>query len=133
MVEDTEQDSTLEQAIAEFNQQEFYACHDILEAIWMDAFHPDKAFYQGLLQIAVGLYHLTRLNWRGAVILLGEGISRLRHYQPSYMNIEVSELIIDSAELLARLQNTGADNIANFWQSLESGTADLKLPKIRRY
>ncbi|NEQ23504.1 MAG: DUF309 domain-containing protein, partial [Microcoleus sp. SIO2G3] len=29
------------QGVEQFNQQEFYACHDTLEALWMEAFEPD--------------------------------------------------------------------------------------------
>ena len=57
------------EGIEQFNHQEFYACHDTLEALWMEADEPEKKFYQGILQIAVALYHLGNLNWRGAVIL----------------------------------------------------------------
>ena len=72
------------QGIDEFNRQQFYACHDTLEALWMESAEPEKTFYQGILQIAVACYHLENNNWRGAVILLGEGVRRLQHYQPDY-------------------------------------------------
>ncbi|MDY7012991.1 MAG: DUF309 domain-containing protein, partial [Cyanobacteriota bacterium] len=61
-----------QQGVEEFNRQEFYTCHDTLEALWMDSTEPDKTFYQGILQIAVGCYHLGNSNWHGAVTLLGE-------------------------------------------------------------
>ena len=34
------------QAVEQFNQEQFYACHDTLEAIWMEAPQPQKTFYQ---------------------------------------------------------------------------------------
>jgi uncharacterized protein len=92
------------EGVEQFNQQEFYVCHDTLEAIWMEAMEPQRTFYQGVLQIAVALYHLGNDNLRGAVILLGEGINRLRRYQPSYAEVDVSALVTQSAELLALLQ-----------------------------
>jgi uncharacterized protein len=92
------------QGIDEFNRREYYACHDTLEALWMDSVEPDKKFYQGVLQIAVGCYHLHNHNWKGAVILLGEGIGRLPYYQPVYEGIDVSGLIRDSTNLLHLLQ-----------------------------
>lgn len=100
------------QAVEQFNHQEFYACHDTLEALWMEAVEPDKAFYQGILQLAVALYHLSNHNWRGAVILLGEGSNRLNRYQPSYSAIEVTTLLAQSLELLKTLQHTGAEQVA---------------------
>jgi uncharacterized protein len=90
--------------VEQFNQQQFYACHDTLEAIWMEAMEPQRTFYQGILQIAVALYHLGNANLRGATILLGEGSNRLRRYQPIYAEVDVTALVTQSAELLSRLQ-----------------------------
>ena len=102
------------QGIEQFNSQEFYACHDTLEALWMEAGEPEKRFYQGILQIAVALYHLGNQNWRGAVILLGEGINRLSYYQPIYAGIAVEELLGQSAKLLSALQQAGPEKVADF-------------------
>ncbi|NEP09155.1 MAG: DUF309 domain-containing protein [Symploca sp. SIO2C1] len=128
------------QGVEQFNQQEFYACHDTLEALWMEALEPQKRFYQGILQIAVGCYHLGNLNWQGAVILLGEGIGRLRGYQPVYEGIDVAELLIQSVQLLQALQETGPEQVADFVKQLESLPANAsgdistnsvtRLPKI---
>lgn len=119
------------QAIAEFNSRDFYACHDTLEALWMEAGEPEKRFYQGILQISVALYHLGNQNWRGAVILLGEGISRLSYYQPSYAGIAVENLLQQSAKLLNALQQAGSERVAEFLPLLNGGeVADLQLPCI---
>lgn len=126
------------QAIEEFNAQDFYACHDTLEVLWMDAVPLDKQFYQGVLQIAVSLYHLGNLNWRGAAILLGEGISRLVEYSPEYHIIDVEKLITESQEILLSLQESGPDNVAEFAQQLFTADpiegsdkiAGLQVPKI---
>ncbi|MEG4216113.1 DUF309 domain-containing protein [Microcoleus sp. Pol14C6] len=119
------------QGIEQFNSQEFYACHDTLEALWMEADEPEKRFYQGILQIAVALYHLGNQNWRGAVILLGEGINRLSYYQPSYAEIAVEYLLGESAKLLSALQQAGPEEVSKF-QPLFAGTevAGLHLPRI---
>lgn len=96
--------SQLLQGVAEFNGQDFYACHDTLEALWVSAAEPEKKFYQGILQVAVGCYHLGNRNLRGASILLGEGINKLQRYQPDYLGIDVDSLIEQSASLLTALQ-----------------------------
>ena len=119
------------QAIEEFNTKEFYSCHDTLEALWMEASEPKKRFYQGILQISVALYHLENQNWRGAVILLGEGISRLSYYQPSYAGIVVEDLLLRSAKLLNTLQQAGSERVAEFIPLLSGvEVADLQLPCI---
>ncbi len=102
------------QGVEEFNQQQFYACHDTLEALWIEAIEPDKRFYQGVLQVAVGCYHLTNLNWRGAVILMGEGLRRLNDYPEDYSGIDVDDLMEQTQQLLETLQITGVENIESF-------------------
>jgi uncharacterized protein len=126
------------QAIEEFNQGEFYACHDTLEAIWIEAPSAEKNFFQGILQIAVGLYHLGNQNWRGAVILLGEGLNRLRKYQPDDGGIHVEQLIDDASELLTELQTLGADRVSQVVLTLDqsqpvtSGQIFLQRPIIQK-
>lgn len=117
------------QGINEFNQQQFYACHDTLEALWMEAGEPEKRFYQGILQIAVSLYHLSNENWQGAVILMGEGISRLGYYQPSYFNIDVDKLVTETATLLKALQASGKENVQDFLLSIDQNSM-INFPKI---
>ncbi|MBX2862365.1 MAG: DUF309 domain-containing protein [Leptolyngbyaceae cyanobacterium MAG.088] len=97
--------------IEQFNQGDYYACHDTLEAIWLEANPSEQAFYQGILQIAVGLYHLTNLNWQGAAILLGEGSNRLNAYGDIHGGINVNELINQATDWLLALQETGPDQV----------------------
>ncbi|HYX17041.1 MAG TPA: DUF309 domain-containing protein [Nostoc sp.] len=101
------------QGVEQFNSGQFYACHDTLEALWIEAGEPEKTFYQGILQISVALYHLENRNWRGAVILLGEGSNRLRRYPSSYNGVDVDELLSQSAVLLTTLQQVGQDLITS--------------------
>jgi predicted metal-dependent hydrolase len=127
------------QGVEQFNRQEFYTCHDTLEALWMEAAEPDRTFYQGVLQIAVALHHLGNQNWRGAMILLGEGVNRLRRYQPSYFEIDVSRLMDQSLELLTQLQQAGPEKLSEFVslsaqgetsEELRFASSPLALPKI---
>lgn len=97
------------QGVEQFNSGQFYACHDTLEALWIEATEPEKTFYQGILQIAVALYHMGNLNWRGAAILLGEGSNRLRRYPSSFGGIDVDELLSQSAVLLKAIQAIAAN------------------------
>lgn len=128
------------QAVEQFNQEDFYACHDTLESLWMEAAEPEKKFYQGILQIAVALYHLSNHNWKGAAILLGEGMSRLKPYQPNYFEINVAELIQSSGQILGKVQEFGPENVVELAEELFANIHDnevpdnpgLYLPKIQR-
>ncbi|MEM7557422.1 MAG: DUF309 domain-containing protein [Cyanobacteria bacterium P01_A01_bin.84] len=117
------------EGVEQFNNGDFYACHDTLEALWMEAAEPDKTFYQGVLQIAVGLYHLGNQNLRGAAILLGEGSNRLRRYPSTYSGIDVDELLEQSTEILKVVQLAKPDDIPllNFSES-----GKLRSPEIQR-
>ena len=122
--------------IEQFNEQQFYACHDTLEALWMEAAQPEKRFYQGILQIAVACYHLSNYNWRGAVVLLGEGIGRIKDYQPIYESVDVTHLLSQSADLLIALQQAGPEKITDFVEQIKHGDiassdGSSQLPKIR--
>ncbi|MEM8674179.1 MAG: DUF309 domain-containing protein [Cyanobacteria bacterium P01_G01_bin.67] len=112
------------QAIAEFNQQQFYACHDTLEAIWVEAPEADKRFYQGILQVAVGCYHLSNDNLRGAIILLGEAVRRLYDYQPDYEEVNVELLLEQAVTLLQALQQLQLVQASSFWQGLQLKQGD---------
>jgi uncharacterized protein len=108
------------QGVREFQQGQFYECHDTLEALWIEAQEPNKTFFQGILQIAVACYHLGNQNWRGAVILLGEGMRRLSPYQPDYGEIDINHLLDTSGELLNRLQTTGPERVAEYSALIQS-------------
>jgi len=124
--------------VDQFNQQQYYACHDTLEALWIEADQADKGFYQGILQVAVALYHLSNENWRGAVILMGEGINRLYAYQPSYAEIDVESFVVHTSHLHKWLQQLGADQVAIALQQLNyvsdsmAANSDWILPTLQK-
>jgi predicted metal-dependent hydrolase len=122
------------QGVEEFNQQQFYACHDTLEALWMEAPQLEKRFYQGVLQIAVGLYHLSQKNWKGSVILMGEGLAKLDYYYPDYSGIDVEQLMDETSQLLKALQIAGSEKVEEFLPLIEPQgiVQGLKLPKIQK-
>ncbi|MEO0826763.1 MAG: DUF309 domain-containing protein [Cyanobacteria bacterium J06639_16] len=129
------------QGIGQFNQGDFYACHDTLEAIWMEARTPIKPFYQGILQIAVAFYHLGNHNWQGAAILLGEGIGRLYPFEPTYQAVDVENLIDQGESWLRMLQNVGSEGVTPLAIAIESADITpvhqqidktIELPHIRR-
>lgn len=104
-------DVQLHQGIQQFNSGQYYDCHDTLEAIWMLAPVAEKPFFQGILQIAVGLYHLGNRNWQGSVILLGEGVNRLYAFEPHHRRVNVSHLIDQALDWLSALQRLGPEQV----------------------
>ncbi len=60
-----------------FNRGEYFECHEVLEAAWLEACGADKTFLQGLIQVAVSFYHLRRGNFPGSSRLLRAGLEKL--------------------------------------------------------
>jgi hypothetical protein len=72
--------------INKFNSFSFYECHDILEDVWFDIRGPSRRFYQGLIHLAVGFYHiLERENPKGAISQLSKGIVKLNDFKPGFI------------------------------------------------
>ncbi|KAK7377970.1 hypothetical protein VNO80_03406 [Phaseolus coccineus] len=76
--DDNDENHTFDEAVALFNGGEYYKCHDYLESLWNNAEEPTSTLIHGILQCAVGFYHLFNQNHRGAMMELGEGLCKLR-------------------------------------------------------
>ena len=98
-----------ETAVGQFNGQFYFECHDILEDIWMDAPAAEKPFFQGLLYIAVGLYHFEDENYKGALSQLDKAKKRLEPFLPEYHGVSLEKLIreLESFFILARQKTAG--------------------------
>ena len=110
-------DTRLGEAIFLFNSGDWYACHDGFEALWHETAGPMRPVLQGILQIAVAELHLERGNCRGATILMGEGLGRLKACPPNALEIDLVALINSSMQRLLALQQQ---------RSME----DLELPRL---
>ena len=52
-----------------FNERDFFEAHEVWEDLWADSGPPERRFYQGLIQAAVGLLHFGNGNLGGAAKL----------------------------------------------------------------
>jgi hypothetical protein len=93
--------------VRQFNDGEYFACHETLEELWLAEKGAIRRFYQGVLQVGVGLYHLQRGNEKGALILLAKGKELLRPFAPLCLGIDVARLLCGAEEVLQTLQTLG--------------------------
>lgn len=114
--------AALLRAIEQFNSREYWETHETLEQLWRHEPDPVRSLYQGILLIAVGLYHLSRYNYHGATVKLAAGIARLEPFTPACQCIDVAHLRQQAEHCLESLQEVGASGIAGL---------DLRLPQIR--
>jgi predicted metal-dependent hydrolase len=63
-----------------------------------------RDFFQGLIQIAVGFYHLGNGNLAGGRSQLEKGLRRLQPYPDRYMNVDLSRLRLQAGEWLDRVR-----------------------------
>ena len=97
-------DPRLHEAMRRFNAGEWYACHDGFEELWHETQGPLRPVLQGLLQIAVAELHHERGNSRGATVLMGEGLGRLRSCGDVALGIALEPLRACAKERLMALQ-----------------------------
>ena len=82
----------MEKAALEFNSGKFFECHDTLEEVWQGIRGPARDFFQGLIQISVGFYHLRNGNRQGGESQLDKGLAKLEKYGDSYAGMELANL-----------------------------------------
>ena len=61
-----------------FNNKKWYEAHDAFEEIWNGLYGDERQIIQGILQVSVSQFHLSKGNLNGAMILLGEGLGRIK-------------------------------------------------------
>ncbi|MCG0314791.1 MAG: DUF309 domain-containing protein [Calditerricola sp.] len=84
-----------------FNEGEYYTCHDLLEELWMEERH--NKFLQGLLQLAVALYHAELGNLRGARLMLSSAKGYLEPYRPRFWSLDIDGVVAYIDRCLAAL------------------------------
>jgi predicted metal-dependent hydrolase len=73
-----------------FNDRDFFEAHEVWEDLWMTCAGPERRFYQGLIQAAVGLFHFGNGNLRGAAKLYHSSRGYMEPFAPSYLGLDVS-------------------------------------------
>ena len=100
---DESQPIGLVEGVRQFNEGQYFECHETLEALWKSERRGVREMYQGVLQIGVALYHLERGNRRGALILLERGLNHLRPFAPVCQGIDIDRLASDAESLAERI------------------------------
>jgi hypothetical protein len=81
--------------IERFNAGEFWDAHEEWEELWLGADTADRAFYQGLIQVAAAFHHHGNGNWSGMRALLDEGCGKLERYRPRACGLDVDRFLAE--------------------------------------
>ena len=87
-----------------FNNQKWYEAHDAFEDIWNTLDGDERQIVQGILQVSVSQFHLSKGNYNGATKLMGEGLGRIKNRTNINLGIDLETLCKCLEELLIKLQ-----------------------------
>ena len=87
-----------------FNNNEWYEAHDAFEEIWNTVDGDERQVIQGILQVSVAQFHLSKGNFNGATILLGEGLGRIKTRTSTNLGIDLVSFCESLEDLLRKLQ-----------------------------
>lgn len=114
----------IEEGVNLFNDHDFFAAHDFFENLWINAENKDRLFFQGMVQLSVGGYHLLNMNYKGSLSQYQKGTTKLKNYIPVYKGIELEILLQKINNIISDLELYFSDRINKI--EIE------KIPKIEK-
>ncbi len=97
--------NSLVNAVNLFNNHKWYEAHDAFEEIWNNVDGDKRQIIQGILQVSVSQFHLSKGNFNGATILLGEGLGRIKTRTNINLGIDLESFCENLELLLTKLQH----------------------------
>ena len=77
-------------AVLLFNDGDYFEAHEVWEDLWAESHGRTRAFYQGLIQAAVGLCHFGNGNLRGAAKLYHSSRDYMKDCGPAFLGMDVA-------------------------------------------
>lgn len=96
-------DPRIDEGLRLFNEREYFECHDVLEDYWSELTCREKAFFQGLIQAAVALFHFEEGNLGGARRMFVSCVANLSGFSEPVAGIDGQQLIQDLEICFAEL------------------------------
>lgn len=88
-----------------FNSHQWYPAHDALEEIWHETYGSLRSLLQGIIQVSVAEYHLENGNYRGATLLMAEGLNHLKSFSYPLHELNLDCLVEIVSRRLFALQS----------------------------
>ena len=93
-----------------FNRQEFFKAHEALETAWKEEKGPIRDLYRGILQVAVGYYHIQRGNITGARKMFKLCRGWLDPFPGRCRGVNLAQLIEDYQAVESRLDRLESES-----------------------
>ena len=107
-------DARLRDGIRLFNDRQFFECHEILEPFYQETDDENKAFLEGLIQLAAAFRLYCEFGeTKGPVRMIHQALIRFENYQPTFLQIQVEKLCRASEAWAQAAEGNGAELAAN--------------------
>lgn len=110
-------DPEARKGIGLYNLGEYFEAHEALEAAWMKTRPPERELYQGILQIGLAYYQISRGNYRGALKMFKRGQRNLKPLGESFLGVDLTQLREDALKVENAVRHLGPDSL----DQLEAG------------
>ncbi len=106
------------EAIHAFNAGEYFECHEILEGAWLREPGYIRVLWQGIIQVSVACYHITRGNGEGARKIWTAALLNLAPFPDTCHGVDVAKLRAETERCRAVILALGDGGAARFDRSI---------------
>lgn len=93
----------IKEGIRLFNDGAYFEAHDYFEDMWTETETEEKDFYQGLVQVSVGSYHLICGNYTGALSQYQKGVEKLEKFKEIEKNINLEKFLHEIKSFIEKI------------------------------
>jgi hypothetical protein len=108
----------LVQAVREFNAGEYFQCHETLEHAWLREPGYIRVLWQGIIQVSVACFHITRGNGEGARKIWTAALLNLAPFPDRCHGVDVASLRTQTERCLQTILALGDSGAARFDRAL---------------
>jgi predicted metal-dependent hydrolase len=108
----------LVQAVTEFNNGEYFQCHETLEHAWLHEPGYIRVLWQGIIQVSVACFHITRGNGEGARKIWTAALNNLAPFPDRCHSVNVAALRAQTERCLQTILALGDSGAAQFDREL---------------
>ena len=108
------QQKLFQEGLKYFNNKNYYDAHEEWEELWINYKLKDALLIQGLIQLAVGYFHITNSNIKGSLSLLNKSIPKLEKYLINERGIDITYILKQVSLTIADLNSITNTNKFNW-------------------
>lgn len=97
-----------------FNQGDYFAAHEYLEEAWKTDQTAGRDLYQGMLQVSIAYYQISRCNYLGAVKMFQRARGWLEPLPDNCRGIDVAQFRDDANQVFSKMLELGPNRLNDF-------------------